>query len=232
LLKYILQVEYKKGGVTVFTGVQAAGMAGILHGMRKGSTSVQLNARDHGGSPFVNILEELVRGAKTPTHAMRKALETTSDFTATKNILVSERLANPAYYVMGGTEHSQGAIVARDRESVADVWQLNETSSKDKAGINPQPGWFRFQTNYDHWKKAPSYDDRRTPGVAYTKDFCGGRVDEKCVWKVMTTWPVLNPHTDVTSVMCASTGFIETVVWMPSAAVAGLVPRVSNIVVV
>ena len=25
-------------------------------------------------------------------------------------------------------------------------------------------GWFRLETNYDHWNPVPTADDRRTPG--------------------------------------------------------------------
>ena len=30
---------------------------------------------------------------------------------------------------------------------------------------------------------------------------------------VMTTWPVKNHHTDITSVMCAKTGQMKTLLW-------------------
>jgi len=218
LLKYVLQVDYKKNGTTLFTAVQLAGMAGTLHGIKKGGFAVQLNAREDGGKILPNLLEMILRGGKPPTHAMRRAFEGSTTFDEAEQWLTTERLANPGYFVMSGSRHGEGAIVTRDRESAPDVWHLYEASTKDTKGINVQPEWFRMQTNYDHWEAAPTWDDRRTPGVAHAKAFLKDGVDEKSVLKVMTTWPTKNFHTDITSVMCVQTGFIKTWKWMPAPA--------------
>jgi len=217
LLAYVLQVEYRKNNATVFTAVQLAGMVGTLHGIRKGGFSVQLNARDGGGKLLPNLLEEILLGGKTPTHAMRRALEDRADYESAEQFLVAERFANPAYVIMAGAGHGQGAIVSHGRQRTDDVWHLYEDSAKDSKRINVQPDWFRLQTNYDHWEAPPSYDDRRTPGVAHAKEFLKNGVDDKTMWKVMTAWPTKNFHTDVTSIMCAQTGFMRTVVWLPPA---------------
>merc|ERR1712039_557277 len=108
LLKYVLQVDYRKNNATVFTGVQLAGMVGTLHGIRRGSFSAQLNARDGGGKLLPNLFEEILRGGKTPTHAMRRALEDSADFNSAEQFLVAEHFANPAYLVMAGASHGQG----------------------------------------------------------------------------------------------------------------------------
>lgn len=214
LLKYVLRVEYKRQNKTIFTGVQIAGEIGVLHGLRKGAFSVQLNARDQGGN-FLNNLGQIVLGLKTPTHVMRYALEHEDTFEHALEFLSTTHLANPAYFVMAGIQDREGAILTRDRKELVDVWHLFEAPSMDTQGINLQPDWFRLQTNFDHWTEVPDDDNRRTPGVANMAAFCADGVNRSCVMQVLTTWPTQNHHTDVTSVMCPKTGHIDVTVWVP-----------------
>merc|ERR1712014_543159 len=126
----------------------------------------------------------------------------------------TERLANPVYFVVAGGEHTKGAILSRDPKGLVDAWHLYETPAKDTQKINIQPDWFRLQTNYDHWDAVPSYDDRRSPGVAHMEQECNGTAGQACLWKVITAWPTKNHHTDVTSIMCPKTGYFDVSVWM------------------
>jgi len=215
LLQYVMQVEYQKNNRTVFIGAQIAGEIGVLHGMRPGGFSGQINARQTGGNVLEN-LAELALGAKTPTAVLRRALEDEADFDAAVKFLSFEKLANPVYYVVAGAEHSKGAILSMDRKGAADVWNLYEAPAKDTKKVNIQPDWFRLQTNYDHWDAVPSYDDRREPGVNNMKQNCNGTFDQECIWKVITTWPTKNHHTDVSAVMCPSTGYFDMKVWTPA----------------
>jgi len=213
LLKYTLHVDYQRNNKTLFSAIQIAGEVGVLHGMRVGGYSAQINARKQGGNVLSNLLGELLMGHKPPSHAMRKAFETMPDFASAEKFLSTEKLANPVYYVMSGVSHGEGAILSRDRIKLVDAWHLFEKQPKDTALINVQPDWFRLQTNYDNWEAVPDYDNRRAPGVAHATQYCNATVDQSCVRKVMTTWPTQNHHTDVTTIMCAATGFMHTDVW-------------------
>mmetsp|Transcript_9154 Transcript_9154/g.23745 ORF Transcript_9154/g.23745 Transcript_9154/m.23745 type:complete len:131 (-) Transcript_9154:297-689(-) len=115
---------------------------------------------------------------------MRKAFEEAADFKSGEAMLSVGHLANQAYFIMAGANHGEGAVLTRGRTNVIDAWHLYETPAKDTKGINKQPDWFRLQTNYDHWTPAPSYDDRRTPGVTHGSQFCKSGVDMDCVLKV------------------------------------------------
>lgn len=214
LLPFVVEVDYISKGQSVFRGVQVVGMIGVLHGMAMGKFSGQINARDRGGSAVENLLEELLLGGKTPTHVLRRALEQHSNYSDAEQFLQAERLANPVYFIISGVQHGEGAILTRQRRS-CDAWRLYEANPKDSKEVNPQPGWFRLQTNYDPWEAVPKYDNRREPGVQNTEKFCNGgaNVTENTVMTVMTAWPTKNHHTDITSVMCARTGQMKTVVW-------------------
>lgn len=220
LLKYVMQVDYRQKNQTRFTAVQIIGQIGVLHGLSQvAGFSGQLNARDKGGNVLEN-LAEIALGAKTPTHVLRRALEQTASFNAAFGFLSSEGLANPCYFIMAGSAAGEGAIVTRERKGLVDAWHLHEAPAKDTKSINLQPGWFRLQTNFDHWEPAPSYDDRRTPGVNNMVRECNGTVGESCLKDVITTWPTKNHHTDVTSIMCPETGFFETIVWVDPASMS------------
>jgi len=212
LLPYVVEVDYKSRNLTVFSAVQVVGMIGVLHGVSLGNFSVQLNARDQGGSALLNLLEELLLGGKSPTHVLRRALEQSRGFTAAEQFLLSERLANPAYFILAGAGDGEGAILTRGR-TFGNSWRLHEKNAKDVHQINQQPDWLRLQTNYDSWTAVPDYDNRRAPGVNNTEKFCKDEVSEDTVWSVMTTWPTKNHHTDITSVMCPRTGRMKTMVW-------------------
>jgi hypothetical protein len=219
LLKYVMQVEYRRQNRTVFIGAQVAGQVGVLHGLtQSGGFSAQINARNTGGNVLAN-LATLLTGAKTPTHVLRRALEMEDSFESGVKFLSSERLANPVYYIVAGAGHGEGAILTRERKDLVDAWHLYETPSKDTKKVNIQPDWLRLQTNYDHWQAVPSYDDRRTPGVANVKQGCGSgdAVNQDCVWKAITTWPTFNHHTDISAVMCPGTGYFNMTVWQDTA---------------
>eukprot|EP00913_Durusdinium_trenchii_P014791 g13872.t2 len=136
--------------------------------------------------PFV---VELLLGGKTPTHVIRKALETPNDYSAARRFLEDERLANPVYFILSGAQMGEGAIVTRDRQH-STTWALHEDNPKDSKHLNEQPGWFRFQTNYDSWKAVPRYDDRRGPGVRFSEGLQGSHgVNETSVMSNEGTAP-------------------------------------------
>jgi len=215
LLQYVLQVDYRRNNRTVFIGAQIAGEIGVLHGMAPGGFSAQINARRTGGNVLTN-LGELALGSKTPTHVVRRALETEATFDAAIQFMSSEKLANPVYFVVAGAAHGKGAILSRDRKVLDDAWNLYEAPAKDVNKTNVQPDWFRLQTNYDHWEGVPVYDDRRGPGVTNMQKNCNGTANQDCVWKTITAWPTKNHHTDVSAVMCPSTGYFDMKVWTPA----------------
>ena len=46
-------------------------------------------------------------------------------------------------------------MISRAPSKAVDVWEL---------GSEKAHPWFILQTNYDHWEKAPEFDDRSDPG--------------------------------------------------------------------
>eukprot|EP00041_Stephanoeca_diplocostata_P009539 m.147257 g.147257 ORF g.147257 m.147257 type:complete len:443 (-) comp17783_c0_seq1:180-1508(-) len=207
--KLVVDVDFQRGGETVFTGTTAVGFVGIFNGMRKGVGSVSIDARGKGGTILDNALEALLhKGSLTPSQNLRKVLEdTTADTTFDELVtaLGSKDLIDEVYYITGGTKSKEGAVVARTRLGTADVWRLDTGNTAD--------GWYRLQTNYDHWEPVPKADDRRTPGRAHMNALGRDHVGLPGMHSVMTAWPTFNHHTDYTGYFAAFNGTYESTVW-------------------
>ena len=156
----IVDVHYQRSGKTVFIGTAVVGFVGVVNGMIPGVATVSIDARDKGGKILGNILQMLLHKSITPCQNMRRVLqdENSTSFAAVVAGLSSHQQVDQNYFIVGGTRSGEGAVISRGRAKADDVWYLgkNATSSHD--------GWYRLQTNYDHWNPTPKADDRRTPG--------------------------------------------------------------------
>jgi len=203
LLKYVIDVDFTRGGKTIYTGSLISGMVGLLHGVRYNGFSLSLNARDHGGNALLNILNMVLKShALTPTHLLRKTLEENSGFDDAVRMAQTTPLVDPAYLTMAGCSNGQGAVITRDRKGGHHerVWFMNNTA--DPGHGNAQPAWYKLQTNYDNNQKPPVWDDRRTPGKQHLEQLGQkGLVNTKSVLEILKMWPTFNHHTDVTAIM-------------------------------
>ena len=121
--------------------------------------------------------------------------------------LSSHQQVDQNYFIVGGTRSGEGAVISRGRAKADDVWYLgrNATSNHD--------GWYRLQTNYDHWNPTPKADDRRTPGYLNMDKMGQEHVATDLFKDVVHVWPTFNHHTDYTVMMSASDGQYESMVW-------------------
>jgi len=205
LLDCVINVDYQSNGKTVYKGTTLAGFVGILNGVRPGGFSISMNARNKGGEIVLNFLELLALGAKTPTQVIRQTLASEESYEAAVSNLAKERLADDAYYIVAGMNKDEGTVLSRGRNFDVNAWPVN--SSEDN-------GWYRLQTNYDHWKSVPDSDNRRDPGNANMQKVGQTHANLTSIWlDVLTIWPTFNPHTDWTSLLCAETGELSTYTW-------------------
>ena len=151
----------------------------------------------------------LLHKSITPCQNMRKVLQDSrsTTFAAVVSGLSSGQQIDQNYFIVGGVKPSEGAIISRDRAKAVDVWYLgrNATSSHD--------GWYRLQTNYDHWNPVPKADDRRTPGYQNMDDMGQGTVSKNLFKDVMHVWPTFNHHTDYTVMMSAGDEQYDSMIW-------------------
>lgn len=203
----IVNVDFQRGGKTVFKGTTILGYVGVMNAMKPNGFTYSLNARDRGGDVAKNLLT-LMLGARTPTQLARLIFESDcADFTCAKKHFSENLIANPVYFILGGLI-AEGAIITRNRQNTANTWDITDTS-------NDGANWFKLQTNYDNWEPVPDYDNRRDPGNANMQTMGQtGLTAENLYNSVLLQDPVFNAHTDFTTVMSASTGYYNTTVWL------------------
>ena len=67
----------------------------------------------------------------------------------------TEKLIAPGYLVVSGVAGNEGAVITRHRNTVHDIYTLDDASKEGKSYI--------VQTNYDRDIPDPSGDQRRIP---------------------------------------------------------------------
>lgn len=204
LLNLAIDVEYQRSNVTVFHGTTILGFVGVFNGMVPGQYAVSIDARGKGGTLSGNVLEGLLHSAMTPSQHLRMVLEQQPSFEQAVDALGSGDLIDEIYYIASGANAGEGVVMSRDRNKIKDKWWLNATE---------EDGWFRLQTNYDHWNPVPAADDRRTPGIEHMKAVGQAGVGIEQMLTVMETWPTFNHHTDYTGVYSPFNSTYISMVW-------------------
>ncbi|XP_066947618.1 acid ceramidase-like isoform X5 [Macrobrachium rosenbergii] len=103
-----------------------------------------------------------------------------------------------AGYVGILTAVRKGCIITRDRDH-SDLLNLWTTA-------NGSGSWYLVQTNYDHWKQPPFFDDRRTPANWCMVEGGATNASLRLIYNVLSTKPVLNKETIYTTLMSAKSG--------------------------
>lgn len=89
-------------------------------------------------------------------------------------------LINEVYYTTAGIDVKSAAVITRGREAAVNIWKI----PTDKTGF------FLLQTNYDHWKPVPAYDDRRNPGIEHMVELGESGMGVDGLYSVLTEWYV------------------------------------------
>jgi len=149
-----VMIDVVQNGKTVFKGVSFIGYIGFLTGTKPGAFSVTINTRfiPGGVKNMIEILIEAitVKGAQLDSWLTRQTLmEATNFATAYKDFTTKPILAD-VYYTLAGVAPGEGVVITRNQSQAVFEWKLDAPNT-----------WFVFETNYDHWKKAPWFDDRR-----------------------------------------------------------------------
>jgi len=98
------------------------------------------------------------------------------------------------YYITAGAGINEGTVISRNRDNASDVWSLTNES------------WFEVQTNYDHWKPIPWFDDRVTPSVNSMNAMGQKKLSLEGLHAVLSVKPVLNIQTVYTIALSPADG--------------------------
>lgn len=196
-----VHLQFKKEGKVIFESTSFAGYVGILTAVRKDSFSLSLNKRFSWNGGFMGLLEWILfkdHSQSWVSFLTREVMQEGKDYEDAKQILSKSRLLAPVYFILGGTKPGEGCIITRDRDH-SDLLNLWTTA-------NGSGSWYLVQTNYDHWKQPPFFDDRRTPANRCMVEGGATNASLRLIYNVLSTKPVLNKETIYTTLMSAKSG--------------------------
>jgi len=200
------QAEYMRGGKLAFHTTTFAGFVGSLSGQVPFGFSVTIDTRfypkSQGGITqfFYEIIAAIEeRNASLVTFLSRAVLANEFNFNSALVNLSNDELIADVYYILAGVSANQGAVISRNRFNATDVWILDSPSR-----------WFEVQTNYDHWTKAPWFDDRVTPANQGMNHMGQEKLTIQGMFDVLSTKPVFNIQTTYSILSIPATGFYQS----------------------
>ena len=97
---------------------------------------------------------------------------------------MSGDLIGPAYIIIAGSSAGEGAVITKAGKETLDVWHLSSQLANNTAWL--------LQTNYDHWKPPPWFDDRRSAGMDCMKKLPRDDVNVSSLFNVLSAQPTNN----------------------------------------
>jgi len=199
-----IQVDFQRGGKTIFTATTFGGYLGVLTGMKPKAFSATVDTRfypEGWTEQFYEILAAIEeKNASLVSFLLRDTFETQPNYENALQALTTRNLIADVYYILGGL--TSGAVISRNRTIAANIWKLDKSSGR----------WFEVQTNYDHWQPPPWYDNRRDPAIQHMTHMGRDNITIKNLYGILSMKPTLNLQTTYSIVASASLSFIDTFV--------------------
>uniref|UniRef100_A0A3B4GFM9 N-acylethanolamine-hydrolyzing acid amidase n=1 Tax=Pundamilia nyererei TaxID=303518 RepID=A0A3B4GFM9_9CICH len=144
---------FLKNGKEVYRGTSFAGYVGLWTGQSPNKFTVSGDQRgtEHWYNWWKNIVSAFLYKRSPVSWLVRETLEEAEDFQDAVMRLSKVPIITGVYYIVGGVRAGEGVVITRDREGPADIWPLETAKG----------GWFRVETNFDHWLPPPAKDHRR-----------------------------------------------------------------------
>mmetsp|Transcript_37124 Transcript_37124/g.80694 ORF Transcript_37124/g.80694 Transcript_37124/m.80694 type:complete len:383 (+) Transcript_37124:99-1247(+) len=197
-------VDFVRNNDTKFTAVTFGPNPTFNTGVRYGMFSVTQDERDRGNM-YRNWFDIAVLGRPALFASIRQTMESeeVDDFDKAIDFFSKVPIAAASYLIVAGVKPGEGAVVTRSRTELVDVWRLNATAGR----------WFLVETNYDHFEKPRTGDDRRDPEIRAMEAIGQQKIDADGIWSVLSIDHVnrtagerepMNTMTIYTTVMQAS----------------------------
>jgi acid ceramidase len=206
LRKMILNVNWMRNGKVLFKSNHFAGYIGIYNALKPGMFSLTANERFMAEGGLVGILRWLLDedpNGKWMTMLARETLEDANSYAEAKDMLSNIPMLSPVYYILGGVNPWEGAIITRS---------LDKTDQTNILDPHDPNGWYLLQTNYDPDTEPLFLDDRQTPGDACMRKLSQKKMGFEGLYNVLSSKTNLNKLTTYTVLMQVSTGRFETII--------------------
>jgi len=199
----IININWTRGGQTVYKSVNFAGYIGIYNGVKQNGFTITANERFSLNGGYLGIIQWLMDNSTASLMSLlvRETFETVDNFADAVTKLSVTPIMAPVYYIVGGKNSGEGQIIVRARSGVDGVVYMNITDPN---------GWYVLETNYDPWKKPLYLDDRRTPGNECMQRLSRDNAGFDGIFNVLSSTTNLNALTAYTVLMQVDSGTLET----------------------
>jgi len=186
LKKITIYIDFVKNNNTIYRAHTFAGYVGIFTGMKPYKYSITINQRFALNGGFMGIFEWFRnKEPKWNSLIVRELLEGDYTYNYVVNQLSTIKLVAPVYYIVGGIQLYEGALITRERAYNMHPIYLNNSN-------------YIFQTNHDHWIEPFYFDDRTTAGKQFLEN---NHHNIYNVQKLLETKPTLNRISIFSSIM-------------------------------
>jgi acid ceramidase len=205
LLKPLLiDLDFQRGGQTVFRSAGLVGFVGILSAMRPDGYAVTIDDLfdmdfDSG---LINWFHNPDDGAKFVTLFLRDLFESVDNYDDALAQLQSQTLVSPVYFIVSGAKPGQGAVVSREKNETLNLRTLSEALADNS--------FYVLETNYANYPNEngtipppPFFDQRRTAAEQCLNATSQADVSFPSLFAVLDTKPVRNRLTVYSILMSA-----------------------------
>jgi len=199
----IININWTRGGQTVYKSVNFAGYIGIYNGVKQNGFTITANERFSLNGGYLGIIQWLMDNSTASLMSLlvRETFEQVDTYQDAVTKLSITPIMAPVYYIVGGKNSGEGQIIVRARSGVDGTVSLNLTDPN---------GWYVLETNYDPWKKPLYLDDRRTPGNICMQRLTRDNAGFDGIYNVLSSQTNLNKLTAYTVLMQVDSGTLET----------------------
>ncbi|XP_029948514.1 N-acylethanolamine-hydrolyzing acid amidase-like [Salarias fasciatus] len=192
-----INISFLKKGEVAYTGTSFAGYVGLWTGQSPNKFTVSGDQRgsEHLWNWWKNIVSAILYRRSPVSWLVRETLEEAEDFQDAVMRLSKIPIITGVYYIVGGVRPGEGVVITRDRKGPADIWPLEPVDG----------GWYRVETNFDHWLPPPARDHRREAANKALNATGQEHINADTLFQVLSLYPVCNGITVYTTIMSAAT---------------------------
>lgn len=191
-----INVNFLKNGKIAYQGTSFAGYVGLWTGQSPNKFTVSGDQRgsEHWWNWWKNWVSAFLFRRSPVSWLVRETLENAENFLDAVSRLSKVPIITGVYYIVGGVQAGEGVVITRDRTGPADIWPLDPING----------GWYRVETNFDHWRPPPKRDHRREIANKALNATGQGHINMETLYKVLSMYPVCNRITVYTTTMSAA----------------------------
>ncbi|XP_040059837.1 N-acylethanolamine-hydrolyzing acid amidase isoform X2 [Gasterosteus aculeatus] len=192
-----MDVIFLKNGKEAYRGTSFAGYIGLWTGQSPNKFTISGDQRgtDRWWNWWKNVVSAFILGRSPVSWLVRETLEEAKDFQDAAMRLSKTPIITGVYYIVAGTRAGEGVVITRDRAAAADIWALDPVSG----------GWYRVETNFDHWLPPPARDHRRDTANKALNATGQDHINMETLYQVLSLSPVCSGGTIYTTIMSAAT---------------------------